>query len=174
MSSTMTPRPRLAALLGVTAVATVAALALALLTTEPAAAQAPPATEAQAQSIERQLMCPQCPNERLDTCDRPVCRDMKRIIREQLADGRTPDDIILFFESRYGPRVRADLPFEGFNRLLYGWIGVSLLAVVGGATWYLRSLRRGARPLAVAAGATPDDRWLDEQLSDGSPSARDR
>ncbi len=153
----------LASFVAIAAVALMGMAALLLLSADPVAAQVP-ATEAQAQSLERQLMCPQCPNERLDTCDRPVCRDMKRIIREQLADGRTPDDIILFFESRYGPRVRADLPFEGFNRLLYGWIGLSLFAVAAGAAWYLRSVSRRPGPTPAPATA-PDDRWLDEQLA---------
>jgi cytochrome c-type biogenesis protein CcmH len=163
----MTRRLHTAALL----LALTSALALSLAVTT-ASAQAPPATEEQALSIERQLMCPQCPNERLDTCERAVCRDMKRIIREELAAGRTPDDIILFFESRYGPRVRADLPAEGFNLILYGWIAVSLIAVAGGGAWYLRSLRRH-RPAAVGAPPT-DDTWLDAQLTaEDPPTERD-
>lgn len=139
---------------------------------EPAGAQAPPATEAQAEALERQLMCPQCANQRLDTCQSAVCRDMKRIIREQLEAGRTPDDIILYFESRYGPRVRADLPAEGFNLLLYGWIGVALVAVAAGAAWYLRSLRRRAPVPASARPPATDDAWLDAQL-EGPRADRD-
>ena len=140
---------------------------------ERVAAQAPLATEEQAIAIERQLMCPVCPNERLDTSQNAVARDMKRIIREQLANGRTPDEIILFFESRYGPIVRADLEAEGFNLFLYGWIGAALLTVAAGGGWYLWLLRRRSR-VAVAAApirnsthpAAPDDAWLDEQLGD--------
>jgi cytochrome c-type biogenesis protein CcmH len=162
------PLPRIAMrLLAPLALGLAAVLALALVGTDRAGAQPPP-TEAQALAIERQLMCPQCPNERLDTCTRAVCLDMKRSIRDQLADGRTPDDIILFFETRYGPRVRASLEPAGFNLLLYGWIGVAMLAVVGGGTWYLWTLRR--RSLAVAGASastadTADDAWLDEQLA---------
>lgn len=171
MNETYTrPLPRLATrLLASLAVALVAALVLVIAGAERAGAQPPP-IEAQALAIERQLMCPQCPNERLDTCTRAVCLDMKRSIRDQLAEGRTPDDIILFFETRYGPRVRASLEPAGFNLFLYGWIGVAMLAVVGGGTWYLWTLRR--RSLAgsgagtsTSTAETPDDAWLDEQLA---------
>lgn len=153
---------------------TTAALALILvllahnLASERAAAQAPPATEEQALAIERQLMCPVCPNERLDTSENVVAQDMKRIIREQLAAGRTPDDIILYFESRYGPGVRAELQTEGFNLLLFGWVGGSVLAVGAGGAWYLWKLRHPSRAPAhdfARAATAMNDAWLDEQVS---------
>ncbi|MEX1021720.1 MAG: cytochrome c-type biogenesis protein, partial [Dehalococcoidia bacterium] len=119
--------------------ALVAAAALALVAMPPAGveAQGPPATEEQAMAIERQLLCPVCTNERLDVCTTAICTDMKRIIRERLAAGATPDDIILYFETRYGERVRAKLPVEGFNLVLYGWIGGSILLVGALGTWSL-------------------------------------
>jgi len=104
-----------------------------------------PATEEQALAIERQLMCPVCVNERLDVSQTAIAQDMKRVIREQLAAGRTPDDIILYFETRYGPGVRAELPVEGFNLFLYLWIGGVVVAVSSAACWHLASLRRRPR-----------------------------
>ena len=135
----------------------------------PAAAQVPPLAdprlEAQAQSIERQLLCPICTNERLDVCATAICSDMKRIIRDRLVAGSTPDDIILYFEQRYGQRVRADLPREGFNLVLFGWVGASLLLVAAGGTWFLLSARR-ARPVAPSASSAVDDGWLDTQIAE--------
>ena len=134
----------------------------------PAAAQVPPLAdprmEAQAQSIERQLLCPICTNERLDVCATAICSDMKRIIRDRLAAGSTPDDIMLFFEQRYGQRIRADLPREGFNLVLFGWVGGSLLLVAAGGVWFLLSARRSSPP--VPASADVDDRWLDTQIAE--------
>ncbi len=171
---TRTPGPfRLVAL-------ALAALALAagalLLAPERASAQVPP-TEEQAQAIERQLLCPICTNERLDVCSIAICNDMKRIIRERLAAGSSPDDIMLFFEGRYGQKVRADLKAEGFNLWLYGWIGASVLAVAAAGSWYLLSLQRRTRPAVEGASMhqppsgdgneTPDDAWLDEQINSG-------
>lgn len=147
------------------ALAAVAVLALAaglLTSVHEASAQLPP-TEEQAIAIERQLLCPQCTNKRLDVCELAICRDMKQIIRERLAAGATADDIILFFEVRYGPQVRAELPREGFNLWLFGWVGGAIVAVGAAGAWFLLSLRRRARP-AAATGTPADDAWLDEEL----------
>lgn len=129
-----------------------------------AAAQVPP-TEEQAIAIEQQLLCPQCTNERLDVCPLAICEDMRRIIREQLEAGQSPEDILLFFEGRYGPKVRADLPREGFNLLLFGWVGLSLVLVGGVGGAFLLSMRRRRAPARTATPAAPlDEAWLDAQI----------
>ncbi|MQC16793.1 MAG: hypothetical protein DWG82_01000 [Chloroflexi bacterium] len=132
-----------------------------------ASAQVPP-TEEQALAVEQQLLCPVCTNERLDVCSIAICRDMKQIIRERLEAGSTPDDIILYFETRYGPKVRAHLEPRGFNLWLYGWIAASTGAVALAGGWFLYRLRRGAPSTAVVAEAdnAPDDAWLDAQIAE--------
>lgn len=143
------------------------------LTTAPEARAQVPATEEQALAIERQLNCPICVNERLDACGRAICQDMKRIIRERLEAGSSPDDIILFFETRYGPSVRAQLEPRGFNLWLYGWIigSTAAVAVLGG--WFLLGLRRNAQPVPVPPPAeAPDDSWLDAQIADDDDRLR--
>lgn len=146
---------------------------LAMLDTARAVAQLP-ATEEQVLAVERQLLCPICTNERLDVCSTAICQDMKRIIRERLAAGSSPDDIILYFENRYGPKVRAQLEPEGFNLWLYGWIGASTLAVASLGGWFLFRLRRRAAPVAITPDPadTPDDEWLDAQISGDDGAAR--
>ncbi len=122
--------------------------------------------EAQALQIERQLMCPRCINVRLDHCELTICEDMRAEIREQLASGRGSDDIILYFSDRFGDVVLAELPREGFNLWLFGWVGGSivLVAVIGAAALWRQ--RRGARLAPAGAGAldASEERWLDEQL----------
>ena len=120
--------------------------------------------EAQALQLERQLMCPRCINVRLDHCELAICEDMRAEIRDQLADGRGGDDILLYFSDRYGDAVLAQLPREGFNLWLFAWVGASILlvAAVGGAgLWRLR--RTAARAPGTALRAR-DERWLDDQL----------
>ena len=123
--------------------------------------------EAQALQIEQQLMCPRCINVRLDHCELTICEDMRAEIRDQLEAGRSGDDILLYFSDRFGDVVLAELPREGFNLWLFGWVGGSVLFVaVIGATALWR-MRRGAALAPAGAGDALDaseERWLDEQM----------
>ena len=98
--------------------------------------------EEQALSIEKQLLCPQCTNERLDICSIQICIDMRKEIREQLQDGRNSDEIIFYFQNRYGQRVLADLPRSGFNIILFGWVLASILLVILGGGYSLFRLNQ--------------------------------
>ena len=110
----MNPAVRRRIGLGAAAVAAVAIVALAaLLALAPPGGEASaPDPEAQALQLERQLLCPKCTNLRLDQCELQVCHDMRREIRDQLAAGANNDDVLLFFSSRFGDRVLADLPHK--------------------------------------------------------------
>ncbi len=98
--------------------------------------------EEQALSIEKQLLCPQCTNERLDICSIQICIDMRKEIREQLQNGRNSDEIIFYFQNRYGQRVLADLPRSGFNIVLFGWVLTSIALVTLGGCYTLFRLNQ--------------------------------
>ena len=171
--------PRLTArIAALVAAVAVAVCLVCLLCTSIASAQVPTQTpppartpsDAQQLAVERQLLCPQCVNERLDVCALAICLDMKRQIREQLAAGRNSDDIILFFVTRFGPKVRADLPREGFNLVLFGWVGGAIVLSGLAAAYALYTMRRdsqrrGARRRAAVA-APADDRWVADLLDE--------
>ncbi|MFA7248815.1 MAG: cytochrome c-type biogenesis protein CcmH [Dehalococcoidia bacterium] len=139
--------------------------------TPPAAAPTP--TEEQMIAVEHQLLCPLCVNERLDVCTIAVCMDMKDLIRERLAAGETPEQIVAFFEARYGQRIRADLPRRGFNLVLFGWVGGAILATGAAAAYVLYAMRRDSRLRRARAASPPmDDAWVDrllEDTADGAP-----
>lgn len=120
--------------------------------------------EAQALQIEKQLLCPQCTNKRLDVCELQICKDMRALIRDRLAVGSSPDDIILFFSNRYGDSVRADLQASGFNLFLFAWVGCSLFLTAGVAGWMLLRLRRSAVPQPFDSLTGVDEQWLDSQI----------
>ena len=155
-------RSSLAAL---TAIGTVAIM---LVVASGASAQTPPAvppgapkpiatpTDAQALAVEHQLLCPLCVNERLDVCTLAICEDMKQIVRDRLGQGASSEEIIGFFEARYGPKVRAELPRKGFNLLLFGWVGGALVMMAVAAALALRSMRRSTRQRALATAAPAD------------------
>lgn len=154
-------------------VMTAFAVALASGSSSAHAQELPPELEERALGIERQLLCPQCTNKRLDVCELAICIDMREQVREQLVQGRTNDEIIFFFSNRYGQRVLAEIPREGFNLVLFGWVGGSLLLVAGGGALFLLHLRRSGRAYRAARAAAEerapdiaaDEAWLDAELS---------
>jgi cytochrome c-type biogenesis protein CcmH len=131
--------------------------------------------EARALAVQHQLLCPQCTNERLDVCNLAICNDMKAVIRQRLAAGDPPEVIVAYFRDRYGDRVLAQVPREGFNLVLFAWVGGSVMVVALTGGYFLLSLRRAATPAAPGAdgadGGAPDDAWLDRQLAEHEEDA---
>lgn len=107
--------------------------------------ETPPAyDEAEAQAIDRMLMCPVCPAQTIDQTEVPLAKQMRAQVRELLAGGATRREVLAWFSApeRYGPGVLAEPPRSGFN--LIAWIvpGVIIVAALGGGLLTLRAMRR--------------------------------
>jgi cytochrome c-type biogenesis protein CcmH len=132
--------------------AALAALFLVAGLVAPASAATPPSDDT-VRHIASQLRCVVCQN--LSVADSPseMAKQMREVIRERLAQGDTEEQVIRYFEERYGPWVRLSptnwivwvLPFAG----LFLGLGIVLLVV-------LRWSRR-ARP-AAEESLSPADR----------------
>ena len=81
--------------------------------------------EWEAQAIDRMIMCPVCPAETIDQAQVEISFQMRAVIREMLAEGRTREEILDYFVDRYGPDILAAPPKSGAN--LLAWI----LPIVG-------------------------------------------
>jgi cytochrome c-type biogenesis protein CcmH len=134
---------------------------------ERADAQTPADLDAQQLAIEHKLLCPQCTNLRLDVCETQICIDMRGVIRDRLQQGQSEQQIIDYFTGRYGDRVLADIPREGFNLWLFGWVGGSVVLVLVVGALVLIRLRRTATPAPATSATEANDRWLDDQLAHG-------
>jgi cytochrome c-type biogenesis protein CcmH len=106
-------------------------------------ALADPALEARAKALQRELRCVVCQGQSIDESNAPLAADMRRLIREQLEQGKSDDDIKDFFVVRYGTFVLMNPPVSSDTYFL--WFGPLLLVLVGagviGAT-ILRARRR--------------------------------
>tara|TARA_B110000014_G_C20040229_1_gene540634 strand:- start:10 stop:426 length:417 start_codon:yes stop_codon:yes gene_type:complete len=81
-----------------------------------------------AQRIDRSLMCPVCPAETLDQSQSELAKQMKSVIREQLSDGKTDQEIINYFVLRYGEEVLSSPPKTGSN--LVAWITPVIILIL--------------------------------------------
>ena len=100
--------------------------------------------EAEAQAIDRMLMCPVCPAQTIDQTEVPLAKQMRAQVRELLAGGATRREVLAWFSApeRYGPGVLAEPPRSGLN--LIAWIvpGVIVVAALAGGLLTLRAMRR--------------------------------
>ena len=86
------------------------------------------------------LMCPVCPAETIDQAQVEISRQMRRVVREMLAEGASRDQILQFFVDRYGTGVLAAPPKSGVN--LVAWVVpvVGVLAALGAGLLVIRSM----------------------------------
>ncbi len=140
------------------------------LTTRPAVAQAPTPSDDQVNRIAHQLYCPVCENTPLDVCPTEACRQWRDLIRQQLAQGWTEDQIKNYFVQQYGARVLAEPPATGLNWLVYV---LPPLVILAGAVLLFRAMRAWTKPGSAAqapaapAPEAPKDEYvtrLEEEL----------
>jgi cytochrome c-type biogenesis protein CcmH/NrfF len=89
-------------------------------------------------AVEQRLMCPQCHETRLDTCDRAICNDMKADIAARLRAGEPEDSIVRSYANTYGPAVVAQQP----GPTLAASVPLLLLAALLGVVAVLVGRRR--------------------------------
>jgi cytochrome c-type biogenesis protein CcmH len=126
------------------------ALVLAALTSGIVLAQEPTPSDDEVNAIAKELYCPVCENTPLDVCPTEACRQWRELIRQQLSDGWTEDQIKQYFVENYGARVLAEPPRQGLNWLVYLLPPAFILA---GAFILFRSLREWTRPKAESTGS---------------------
>ena len=114
-------------------------------------------------SLTARLRCVVCQNQTVAESNAPLASDMRLQIREQLAQGRSDEAVLEFFEQRYGAFVRYDPPLRPVTWLLWG-APFALLAL--GVVLLLRVVaRRGAVP---PASLTPAQKAQAEAWLEGS------
>ena len=141
--------------------ATVLALAAASALASPLAAQQPATTAAQQRAtavneervhaVASELRCVVCQN--LSVADSPseMANQMRGIVRERLAAGETPEQVIQYFVDRYGEWILLSPRRHGFTLLV--WVFPFVAVAVG-----LVAVGLLVRHWTRRAAATPADR----------------
>lgn len=98
-----------------------------------------PAKNKRLLAISEKLRCLVCQNQTIAESNADLAIDLRRQVREQIAAGRSDDDIIRYMTDRYGDFVLYKPPFRASTAIL--WVGpVILLVLVLG--WYVATVRR--------------------------------
>ena len=123
-------RAALAALAGV--------LCIAGSASDPAERLPDRAQEARARALFEDVRCLVCQNESIDASEAELAGDLRKVVREQVRQGRSDAEIKHFLTERYGEFVLLTPAFNTGNLAL--WIGPFLVVALGG-TLLLRRLR---------------------------------
>ena len=104
--------------------------------------------EARTSAVASELRCPVCQGLSIQDSPSELAKSMRSLVREQLAAGRTPDQVKAYFVSRYGEWILLAPKASGFNLLAYAG---PLLVVLGGGLVIVLAVRRWTRNEASAA-----------------------
>jgi cytochrome c-type biogenesis protein CcmH len=127
--------------------------------TEAQPTESDPIAAGRAVQLANELRCLVCQNQSIAESNAELAVDLRRQIREQIAAGRSDDEIVDFMVTRYGDFVLYRPPFKAATLLL--WLGPALLVLAGFGT-LARALR--ARRQVHAPPLTAEERERAERL----------
>jgi len=118
-----------------------------------AEAAASPDLEDKVREIASELRCVVCQN--LSVADSPseLAKEMRNLVRELVEQGKSREEILAYFVSRYGEFVLLSPTKRGFNLLV--WVLPFLALIVGGCGVYLLARRWTEGREAAAPAVDP-------------------
>jgi cytochrome c-type biogenesis protein CcmH/NrfF len=117
-----------------------------------------PVPDDQTYRIAKQLNCPTCAGRNLADCPTDTCTQWKNEIKAQLDQGKNAEDVLAYFEARFGPTVLQEPPKDGTTAILWAApVGAAIVffGVVGVVMWRM-SQRRSAHTVAATAAIGPN------------------
>ena len=65
------------------------------------------------------IMCPVCDGQTIGESQASIANDMKNIVDSYISDGKTDDEILKYFEDRYGTEILSAPPNSGSNAIVW-------------------------------------------------------
>jgi len=88
------------------------------------------------------LMCPVCQGQSVAESNSNLANDMRMIIRKQLEEGKTNQEVLDYFVKRYGDSILSSPPTKGINWLLWIMPGVAVALGAAGIALFLHKSKR--------------------------------
>ena len=104
---------------------------------------ADPVLEARAKALQKELRCLVCQGQSIDESNADLATDLRRLIRQQIQQGLSDDDIKNFLVARYGVFVLMKPPVQQDTAFL--WFGPAILVLVGAGVIGVTILRARRR-----------------------------
>lgn len=106
-----------------------------------------PQMEEHARALQRQLRCLVCQGESIDESQAPLAAELRHVVRQQMADGKSDAQIKQFLVARYGDFILMQPPLQPDTYFLWLAPFVVLIGAGGVAYWVIRR----AKPADSAA-----------------------
>jgi cytochrome c-type biogenesis protein CcmH len=109
-----------------------------------------PALESRAREISAGLRCPVCRNESIDESNAPIARELRLMVRDLIAEGRTDQEVVDEIVLRYGEYVLLRPEAEGWNLILWLAAPAMLIAALGVGWITVRGRATAAPPTQLS------------------------
>jgi cytochrome c-type biogenesis protein CcmH len=103
-----------------------------------------PAMENRARDLQRQLRCLVCQGESIDESRAPLAAELRQLVRQQMADGRSDQQIEDYLTARYGNFILMKPPLEADTYFLWAAPFLVLIGAAAVAMLVVGKARRSA------------------------------
>jgi cytochrome c-type biogenesis protein CcmH/NrfF len=104
--------------------------------------------------VASELRCPVCQGLSIQASPSELSQQMRALVKEQLASGKSPDEVKGYFVSKYGEWILLSPPAHGFNLTVYALPALLLVAGIAGIGLLVK---RWTVPAPSSGAAAPGD-----------------
>lgn len=108
--------------------------------------------EALTKSVASELRCPVCQGLSIQDSPSELSQQMRTVVKEQLATGKSQQEVKDYFISKYGEWILLEPQAHGFNLLIYA---LPVFLVLGGAVFVVFIVKRWTAAPATAGASVP-------------------
>ncbi len=102
--------------------------------------------EARTAAVASQLRCPVCQGLSIQDSPSELSQQMRAVVKDQLREGKTPDEVKAYFISKYGEWILLEPPAHGINIFVYA---LPLLVIAAGLGVIVVAVRKWTQPPTV-------------------------
>jgi cytochrome c-type biogenesis protein CcmH len=107
-----------------------------------------PVLEETTRQVAAELRCPVCQGNSIQDSPSELAQEMKGVVRDQLASGKTPAEVKAYFVAKYGEWILLEPKASGFNLVVYV---LPLVMVLAGGFVIWRAVRKWTAPVEPSA-----------------------